>query len=127
MSIVLAAIALAATPVVICNNPTAYDGDSVRCEGRKRALRVAGIDAPEIGHCRQGRVCVNGDPIASRNYMRRLLRRGPITFRVIGSDRYRRDVVQLFDKRGVNLSCAMIRSGHAIDKPKWNGQRCSGR
>lgn len=43
---------------------TVTDGDTIRCRGER--IRLLGIDTPELpGHCRQGRDCVPGDPVAS--------------------------------------------------------------
>jgi len=75
-------VALTCTPVVI-------DGDTIRC-GHER-IRLLDIDAPEMpGHCRRGRVCVKGDPYASRNKLKRLLTARPLTIRRFGTDRYGR-------------------------------------
>jgi endonuclease YncB( thermonuclease family) len=108
------------TAMLLCAAPTAHDGDNLRCRGVGDNMRIAGIDAPELGKCPRNRTCAPGDGIASRNKLRQLLAIGPIRYRVIDTDRYRRPVIIVFNGRG-NVACQMIASGYAIYKPQWNG------
>ncbi len=97
------------------------DGDTLRC-GTER-VRLLGIDAPELpGHCRAGRACVPGDPIASARSLGEALS-GPIIIDRIGSDRYGRTIALVRGAKG-DLSCWQLSRGKAIYKPKWdNGGR----
>jgi endonuclease YncB( thermonuclease family) len=100
-----------ATGVVIsCVTPYVIDGDTFTCNGT--TIRLAGIDAPEMpGHCRAGRSCTPGDPIASRDYLRSLSS-GVVTCRTTDTDSYGRTVA-LCEAGGKDLSCAMVAAGHA--------------
>lgn len=91
---------------------TVTDGDTVRC-GDER-IRLLGIDAPELpGHCRQGRSCAPGDPVASTNALSRAMAGKPLTIRRMGKDRYGRTLGVLYAD-GQNLSCSQLAAGQAI-------------
>ncbi len=100
---------------------TVTDGDTIRC-GDER-IRLLAIDAPELpGHCRQGRDCVEGDPFAATRALEALLARGNLSIRRAGQDRYGRTLAVVY-AGSVNLSCAMLESGHAEYVRRWdNGQ-----
>lgn len=102
----------AQTPApMVCAGLIVTDGDSLRCSDQR--IRLLGIDAPEMpGSCRPGRECVQGDPYAARDYLVSLTR---TTVRCTpeGQDRYGRTLARC-TANGVDLSCAMIRSGHAV-------------
>jgi len=96
----------------------AVDGDTLRC-GAER-VRLLGIDAPELpGHCRQGRRCVPGDPLASTRSLRAALAQGPTTIRRIGTDRYGRTLALVRAGR-TDLSCWQLARGQAIYKAQWD-------
>ena len=98
-----------------CASPHAVDGDTLRCRGRE-SVRLLGIDAPEMpGHCRRGRVCTPGDPLASRVALARLVARGPVICTPVGHDRYRR-ILARCSTAGVDLSCAMVAGGFAVER-----------
>ncbi|WHO40819.1 thermonuclease family protein [Sphingobium sp. AP49] len=107
------------TPPTTC---TAVDGDTLRCDEIGR-VRLLGIDAPEMpGHCRKGRVCAPGDPVASKKALEKLAARG-VTISPVTRDRYGRTVAQVYagDK---NLACEQLRAGRAVYVEKWdNGHR----
>lgn len=95
-----------------CSSPNVVDGDTLRCGATR--IRLQGIDAPEMeGHCRPGRECAPGDPVASTDNLRRLVSGGSMTCRQTDTDRYGR-VVAMCEVGGVDLSCEQVRSGHAI-------------
>lgn len=95
----------------LCAPLTVTDGDSLRC-GSVR-VRLLGIDAPEMpGSCRQGRQCVQGDPYAARDYLVSLTRTA-VQCTPLGQDRYGRTLARC-TANGIDLSCALIRSGHAV-------------
>lgn len=109
-------------PAIECPAPVATDGDSIRC-GPER-IRLLAVDAPEMpGSCRQGRACVPGDPFASRDTLRGLLRYGPVRIVRVGVDRFGRTLAIVYAGR-VNLSCAMVGQGAAVYVARWdNGGR----
>ncbi|KQN37026.1 nuclease [Sphingomonas sp. Leaf407] len=95
----------------------AIDGDTLRC-GRER-IRLLGIDAPELpGHCRRGRQCVEGDPVASKAALAAAIARGPATIVRRGRDRYGRTLARV-RVNGVDLSAAQVRSGMAVRVARW--------
>lgn len=95
-----------------CSRPRVIDGDTINCGSRR--VRLAGIDAPEMpGHCRPGRQCTPGDPDASRRHLDRLVV-APLSCTTVDTDVYGRTVARCTTARGIDLSCAMIDSGHAV-------------
>jgi micrococcal nuclease len=122
LSLLIFATAAVALP---CPNPRAIDGDNVRCGTVN--VRLLGIDAPEMpGHCRKGRVCVPGDPIAAKRSLQRGLETGHVTYRTLHTDIYGRpDAVVMAGS--VNLSCWQLRAGAAIYKSQWDARGFIGR
>lgn len=107
----LIAVALA---TFVCPAPTHHDGDAVRCRGLAPAIRLYGIDAPEMpGSCRLGRRCAPGDPFASRSHLVELTRGRQVVCYPSGETSYGR-IVARCSADGVDLSCAMVRDGYAI-------------
>ena len=103
---------------VLTCTPIATDGDSIRC-GDER-IRLLAIDAPEMGPCQPaGRVCVQGDPIRSRDSLAAALKRGKVEIERVGKDRYGRTLA-IVTAAGINLSCHQISSGVAVYVPKWD-------
>lgn len=109
------------TPLLLCIVAHVHDGDTIRCTDGTR-LRLAAIDAPEMGRCRRGRTCAPGDPRASRDNLRRLA--GPrITYQIVdanvcrrgfqATDPYGRRVVRAYRWR-TDLSKAQLAGGYAI-------------
>nr|WP_294275801.1 thermonuclease family protein [uncultured Sphingomonas sp.] len=98
----------------------AVDGDTIRC-GRER-IRLVGIDAPEMpGHCRHGRRCVVGDPVASRQSLSSALV-GTLTIRRYGRDHYGRTLARVGSAQG-DLSCWQLERRQAVFKPRWSGEK----
>lgn len=95
----------------------AIDGDTLRCDGER--YRLLAIDAPEMSHCRKGRVCAPGDPVASKAYLAGMISGRKVAMTVVGKDRYGRSLVTARVGR-TDLSCAMIKAGHAIYVRKWD-------
>ncbi|ODU22744.1 MAG: hypothetical protein ABS87_00840 [Sphingomonas sp. SCN 67-18] len=113
---ILLAAALACAPV-------ATDGDSIRlCSGER--VRLLGVDAPELGGCHpRGRHCAPGDPIASRDNLRRLIEGKALKIERIAKDRYGRTIARV-RVNGRDLSCAQLAGGFAIYRRDWdNGLR----
>lgn len=95
----------------------AIDGDTVRC-GSER-YRLLAIDAPETaGHCRTGRDCAPGDPVASKASLQSKLN-DIVEIEPVNIDRYGRTVAVLYAD-GVNLSCHQLNTGHARYWPRYD-------
>lgn len=93
------------------------DGDTLRCGGER--IRLVGIDAPEMpGHCRPGRDCVPGDPYAATASLSGMVR-STMPIQRYGEDKYGRTIAALEGTDG-DLSCAQLRDGSAIYKPRWD-------
>lgn len=106
-------------PDLLCSAPLVVDGDTFDC-GSER-VRLTSIDAPEMeAHCRPGRACVAGDPLAARNHLVRLTR-GQVACDVLGTGYYGRAIARC-RSAGQDLSCAMVRGGHAV--PRYGGAPC---
>ena len=119
----LSLVALAAAASFVCADPTHHDGDNMRCSNVAGALRLQGIDAPEMpGACRPGRACVDGDPFAARDTLRGLTAGRDVQCVVEDTDVYGRSIVNC-TADGVNISCAMIAAGQAI--PRYAPLDCS--
>lgn len=105
-----------------CERASATDGDTIRC-GEER-VRMLGIDAPELpGHCRRGRRCAPGDPLASKAALATLLNKGSVTLERVGSDRYDR-ALAIVRIGAVDASCAQLAAGQAVYVSRWdNGGR----
>jgi len=108
-------VAYSATPpAIICQAPRAVDGDTIRCANLAKAVRLVGIDAPELpGHCRRGRVCTPGDGFAAKRALAGMMRLGPVRLVITGQDRYRRNLA-LALAGGMNLNCEMVRRRMAV-------------
>lgn len=101
---------------ITCNVLWVHDGDTFRCEGFKRSTRLYGIDAPEMpGACREGRQCVEGDAIASRDHLAALIGTEQLACTLTEYDRYQRPVMRCA-ARDVDLSCAMVKAGQAVER-----------
>ena len=99
-----------AEAALTCDSPSITDGDTLRCGGQR--VRLVGIDAPEMpGSCRAGRRCVEGDPYSSAAYLTSITRT-EVKCISEGTDYYDRTLARC-EADGVDLSCAMIKSGHA--------------
>lgn len=109
-------IALASAVALTCT-PAVIDGDTLRC-GDER-IRLLGIDAPEIKGCREGRVCVEGNPIASRDSLRALATGRALTIQRVGKDRYGRTLATV-SAGGTDLSCHQIKTRNAVYVAKWD-------
>ena len=114
-----------APPAFECPAPAFHDGDNIRCAGGK-AMRLAGIDAPEFEGSRKcGRRGVTCDNVAagrSRDHLRSLAKQGPVRCRIVDAsprmagfqraDRYGRPIVRC-RVGGVDLGEAQVRAGMA--------------
>ncbi len=111
-----AALSASAPDLFECRLPTHHDGDAIRCDGQRKSMRLASIDAPEMpGSCRPGRQCTPGDPYASRDHLASLTRGRTVRCRQVDSDHYGRQIVQCF-AGDVDLSCRMVADGYAVER-----------
>ena len=95
-----------------CMMPRIIDGDTFDCAGTR--VRLQGIDAPETaGHCRPGRKCAPGDPTASTENLRQLVRWSKVICQKTDTDIYGRTVARCSAGK-VDLSCAQVEGGYAI-------------
>lgn len=93
------------------------DGDTIRC-GPER-IRLLAIDAPELpGHCRTGRVCAPGDPVASTVSLEAALA-GSLTIDRVGEDHYGRTLARVAGSKG-DLSCWQLAHKQAIYRGDWD-------
>jgi len=103
--------ALILAAALACTSPHIVDGDTLRCAGER--VRLLGIDAPELpGHCRKGRACTPGDPYAAKAHLRALTKGKRVVCEWSQRDPYGRPLARC-NAAGIDLSCAMLASGHA--------------
>lgn len=123
-----------------CTPTAVWDGDGpIWCaEGPK--VRLAGIAAREMdGTCRQGQPCPGASGTAARDELVRLLggargkrpeghirvEAGLMRCRSDGSAGGSRTAAWCVTASGVDLNCAMLRSGAAVRWDRyWRGHRC---
>ena len=97
---------------ISCYRPYITDGDTLKCNGTR--IRLYSIDSPEMeGHCKEGRKCIEGDPYAAKDYLISLTR-SIVTCTPIEEDHYGRTVATCTSEQSENLSCDMVKAGHAI-------------
>jgi endonuclease YncB( thermonuclease family) len=109
--------------VLLCVVAYVNDGDTLRCQDGTR-IRLSGIDAPELaGHCRPGRACAPGDPMASKQALERLAIGKTLRCTPDGTS-YNRVTAWCMAGR-VDLSCAQVAGGYALRWDRyWRGHRC---
>tara|TARA_B100001173_G_scaffold1590_1_gene1365 strand:+ start:600 stop:1073 length:474 start_codon:yes stop_codon:yes gene_type:complete len=85
------------------------DGDSViaRIEGKQTLIRLACIDAPEIGQIPHGRIAWNTLSGLLPSHI-------PITIQAIKVDQYGRLIANIYTPGGVNIGEELIRLGLAF-------------
>ena len=127
----------------ICTPARVWDGDGpVWCEEGPR-IRLSGIATREIdGTCRRSQPCPEGDATDARDALVRLVgervgrsREGhvlvegpPMRCVSAGGDGYDRASAWCLSPKGGDLSCAMVRSGHALRWERyWQEHRCQTR
>lgn len=136
----LALQVVAAGQSFTCTPVRVWDGDGpIWCAEGPR-IRLAGIAAREMdGSCRSGQPCPRASASASRDRLVRLvgrdvgrsreghvLVRGPaLSCRSTGSGGGNRTAAWCATSSGVDLSCAMVASGHALRWDRyWGRHRC---
>lgn len=93
------------------------DGDTLRISGQTRAVRLWGIDAPEISEA--------GGSESSRN-LASLVSGQKISCKKKDEDRYGRIVALCHSTSGVDLAEAQIASGHAVEWLRYSRGYYSG-
>lgn len=87
------------------------DGDTLRVTDAPN-IRIWGIDAPEMD--------TPAGP-AARDAMDAIAAGRDLTCAVRDVDRYGRIVARCFEPGGADLACALVRTGHAHDWPRYSG------
>ncbi len=106
----------------ICMVASVTDGDTFRCQDGRR-IRLAGVDAPELrGHCRPGRRCTPGDPIASRGALRTLIEGRGLICRQVGRSYGR--ILATCRYRGIDVACVQLMRGHVVKRYSESWRVC---
>lgn len=95
------------------------DGDTIRC-GSER-IRLSGIDAPETSACRPGRRCVEGDGLAARVALLKIIEGSELRIVRLGRDRYGRTIAAVYAD-GRNVACALLAGRHAVYREAWDNR-----
>lgn len=104
-----------------CTVQSVTDGDTFRCSNGTR-VRLSAIDTPEMpGSCRPGRHCAPGDPYAAKAALQSLVGGRTVQCEAVGTS-YNR-VAAWCSVHGMDLSCAMVRTGHAIRLRQFDAGR----
>ncbi|SMO96231.1 thermonuclease family protein [Paracoccus laeviglucosivorans] len=106
----------------IClSGAVAIDGDTLRLDspGKNLRLRLWGIQAPEIKEA---------GGAEARHALAALVSDRPVACDLMDVDRYGRPVVRCHTDTVTDLSCEMVRQGHATDWRRYSGgayQHCN--
>ena len=103
--------ASAATEALQVTVSDVLDGDTVVVQGMDQRVRLASIDAPEVGHGRR-RPSQPFGIAATRWLQQALVGRSGVTMRCVDEDRYRRPVCE-FHREGRNINREIVRAGLA--------------
>ena len=104
-----------------CSVVSVHDGDTFTCQGGTR-VRLAAIDAPEVGECPSYRRCAPGDGQASRRALNALAWRRQARCEPNGQS-YDRITAFCAVPGAGDLSCAMLRARQAIYLPRFDPGR----
>jgi endonuclease YncB( thermonuclease family) len=95
-----------------CTVQRVTDGDTFRCTSGVK-VRLSSIDTPEMpGSCRPGRKCAPGDPYAAKAALSALISGRTLQCEAMGKTYDR--IAAWCSADGQDLSCAMLRRGHAV-------------
>lgn len=107
---------------ILCFVVAVTDGDTFRCSDGRR-IRLAGVDAPElVGHCRRGRRCTPGDPIASRSALRGLIGGKMVVCKPLGRSYSR--ILATCRYRGIDVACIQLMRGHVVKRYSESWRVC---
>lgn len=99
------------------------DGDSLKIDGER--IRLAGIDAPELGQkCKREGISYDCG-ITARDALLGLIGDSQVKCEKVATDRYRRTVARCF-VNGEELGSLMVRSGWALDYRRYSKGRYAG-
>lgn len=128
---IFAALAIVASPTVsvhgaeniqpLVGRASVIDGDTIEIAGER--IRINGIDAPESSQlCQddQGRSYRCG-AMSARALDQLLSESRPLRCEFVERDQYGRFVGDCFRADGLGLAAAMVRSGMALDWPRYSG------
>jgi endonuclease YncB( thermonuclease family) len=116
IALVAAVAYLAAPDPSVMGGARVIDGDTIKLDGR--TIRLAGMDAPELAQtC--GAPAVPECGHAAREAMVRLVAAGDTHCRIVGQDRYRRDLGRCL-AGGQDLGGALVRAGLAVAYGGYN-------
>lgn len=104
-----------------CSVVSVHDGDTFTCQGGTR-VRLAAIDAPEVGDCPSYRRCAPGDGQASRRTLDAMAYRRQVRCEPNGTS-YDRVTAFCTAPGSGDLSCAMLRARQAIYLPHFDRTR----
>lgn len=109
-----------------CVAPVHDNASTVRCANQPDMIvRLIGIDTPAMpGACKPGEICPPGDPFAARDALRALTMGRPLACETEGLDRDGRTIARC-RVEGIDLSCAMLASGHAVPSKTAGDCDCS--
>jgi endonuclease YncB( thermonuclease family) len=120
----------AAPPTFTCTVAAVHDGDTLRCfergpDGRQIRVRISGIDARELdGSCVPGHPCATAPPEAATAALERVAN-GQTLQCDPENMTYGRIAAFCVNSAGVDLSCAMLKSGTVALWPRyWANHRC---
>lgn len=121
---------IAAPPSFTCTVAAVHDGDTLRCsergpDGRQIRVRISGIDARELdGSCAPGHPCASAPPEAATAALERLAS-GQRLQCAPENMTYGRIAAFCVNAAGVDVSCAMLKSGTVALWPRyWGDHRC---
>ncbi len=120
MSILVADLTVALAETVIIGRATVIDGDTIEIQGER--IRLNGVDAPE-----SAQLCHDGQQrpyrcgtIASEALDKFLAASRPTRCKFVERDRYGRFVGDCFGADGASVAAALVRSGWALDWPRYS-------
>lgn len=105
-----------------CHVASVTDGDTFRCSDGTR-IRLHAVAARETDEtCSQGHPCPEASAASATAELSKLVDGKTLACLQIGSS-YNRVTAICDDQAGLEINCAMVRSGKAVIWPKFNSQR----
>lgn len=112
----------ATTDIFMCDVASITDGDTLRCRDGTR-IRLHAISAREADEtCSPGHPCPAASAMAATYELRRLAAGRQLTCERVGRS-YNRVTAICANDAGVEINCAMVRSGAAMLWDRFNAQR----